>query len=132
MDDDKLVAIIEQPDGSMLDTPVRFACNGGAGRVRSNAEGSQSASVPDSTGKFKKQRRAPPKYERPNQWKLVRRYRTCIRARFDDEDISCDICQRARDVMELSCNKMSPEQDPPKTKCCQSRIHQRTPCIFGH
>ncbi len=38
MDDDERVAIVEQPDGSMLDTPVRVACNGGAGRVRSNVE----------------------------------------------------------------------------------------------
>ncbi len=29
MDDDELVAIIEQPDGSMLDTPVQVARNGG-------------------------------------------------------------------------------------------------------
>ncbi len=34
MDDDKRVAIVEQPDGSMLDTPVRVARNGGAGPVR--------------------------------------------------------------------------------------------------
>ncbi len=42
MDEEELVAIIEQPDGSMLDTPVRVARNGGACRVRSNAEGSTS------------------------------------------------------------------------------------------
>ena len=96
MDDDERVAIVEQPDGSMLDTPVRVARNGGAGPVRSNAKGSKSASASDRARKFKKQRRAPPKYVRPEQWKLVRRYRTCIRARFDEEDISFDNYQRAR------------------------------------
>ena len=114
MDEEELVVIIEQPDGSMVDTPVRVARNGGAGPVRSNAEGSKSASASDRAGKFKKQRRAPPKYVRPEQWKLVRRYRTCIRARFDQEDISFDIYQRARDLMELSGHKMLPEQEPPK------------------
>ncbi len=54
MDEEELVAIIEQPDGSMLDTPVRVAYNGGAGRVRSNAEGSNSASAPNRAVKFKK------------------------------------------------------------------------------
>ena len=46
MDDDGHVVVIEQPDGAMLDTPLRVARNGGAGRVRSNAEGSKSASAP--------------------------------------------------------------------------------------
>ena len=69
VDEEELVAIIEQPDGSMVDTPVRVARNGGAGPVRSNAEGPKSASAPDHrrAGKFKKQQRAPPKYQRPNQ-----------------------------------------------------------------
>ena len=66
MDDDGHVVVIEQPDGSMLDTPVRVARNGGAGRVRSNADGSKSASAPVRSGKFKKQRRAPEKYARPS------------------------------------------------------------------
>ena len=47
MNDDDHVVIIEQPDGSVLETPVRVAPNGGAGRVRSNGEGSKSASAPD-------------------------------------------------------------------------------------
>ncbi len=110
MDEEELVAIFEQPDGSLLDAPVRVACNGGAGRERSNAHGSKSASAPDRAGK---QRRAPPKYVRPEKWKLVRRYRTCIRARFDEEDISFDIYQRARNLLEPSDNKMLPEHDPP-------------------
>ncbi len=114
MDEEELVAVIEQPDGSMLDAPVRVARNGGAGPVRSNAQGSKSASASDRAGKFKKQRRAPPKYVRPEKWKLVRRYRTCIRARFDDEDIFFDIYQRARDLMELSFHKMLPGQEPPE------------------
>ena len=46
MDDDGHVVVIEQPDGAMLATPFRVARNGGAGRVRSNAEGSMSASAP--------------------------------------------------------------------------------------
>ena len=33
MDEDGHVVVIEQPDGSMLDTPFRVARNGGAGRV---------------------------------------------------------------------------------------------------
>ena len=59
MDDDGHVVVIEQPDGAMLDTPVRVARNGGAGRVRS-----KSASAPVRSGKFKKQRVAPGKYVR--------------------------------------------------------------------
>ncbi len=51
MDDEERVAIIEQPDGSMLDTPVRVARNGRASPFRSNAEGSKSASAPDRAGK---------------------------------------------------------------------------------
>ena len=46
MDDDRHVVVIEQPDGAMRDTPVRVARNGGAGRVRSHAEISKSASAP--------------------------------------------------------------------------------------
>ncbi len=65
MDEEELVAIIEQPNGSMLDTSVRVARNGGAGPVSSNAEGSKSASASDRAGKFKKQRRVPPKYVLP-------------------------------------------------------------------
>ena len=37
-----------------------------------------------------------------------------MRARFDDEDISFDIYQHARDLIELSGNKLLPEQEPPK------------------
>ena len=87
---------------SMLATPVRVARNGGAGRVRSNAEGSKSASAPVRSGKFKKQRVAPEKYVRPKEleWKIFRRYKTCYDARFDFEDIKFDMYQKAR--MELS------------------------------
>ena len=67
MDDDWHGVVIEQPDGAMLDTPVRVARNGGAGHVRSNAEGSKSASAPDRAGKFKKRRAAPDKYVRPKE-----------------------------------------------------------------
>ena len=95
----------------MLDTPFRVARNGGAGRVRSNAEGSKSASAPDRAVKFKKQRQAPEKYVRSKQWKLVSRYRTCIRARFDAEDIKFDIYEKACQLMELSGHRMLPEQD---------------------
>ncbi len=56
MDDEERVAIIEQPDGSMLDRPVRVARNGGACPVRSDSEASKSASAPYRAGKFKKQR----------------------------------------------------------------------------
>ncbi len=58
MHDDERVAIIEQPDGSMLDMPVRVARNGGAVPVHSNAQGSKSASAPNRAVKFKKQRLA--------------------------------------------------------------------------
>ncbi len=85
MDEEELVDIIKQPDGSMVDTPVPVARNGGAGPVRSNAQGSKSASASDRARKFKKQQQAPPKYVRPEKWKIVRRYRTCIRARFDNK-----------------------------------------------
>ena len=68
MDDDGQVVVIEQPDGAMLDTTVRVARNGGAGRVRSNAEGSKSASASDRSGKFKMRRVAPGKYVRPKKF----------------------------------------------------------------
>ena len=111
MDDDDDVAIIEQPDGSMLETLVRVASNGGAGRVRSNGKGSKSASASDRAIKFKKQHRAPGKYVLPKQWRLIRQYRTCIRDRFDAEDIKFDMYVRAHKFMELSGNVMLPEQE---------------------
>ena len=80
MDDDGHVVVIEQPDRAVLDTPVRVARNGGDGRVRSNAEGSKSASAPVRAGKFKKRRVAPEKYVRPKEWKIVRRYKTLWRS----------------------------------------------------
>ena len=102
MDDDERVAIVEETDGSMLDTPVRVACNGGAGPVRSNAEGLKSASASDRAGKFKKQRRADREYVRPKEWKVVRRYATGGRAQLDTEDIDFDIYKKAREFMESS------------------------------
>ena len=100
MDDDGHVVVIEQPDGAMRDTPVRVAGNGGAGRVRSNAEGSKSASAPVRSGKFKKQRVALPKKKKKNvrllEWKRIRRYRTCYGPRLDDEDIEFDMYQKAK------------------------------------
>ena len=53
MDDEGHVVVIKQPDGAMLATPFRVARNGRAGRVRSNAEGSKSASAPVRAAKFK-------------------------------------------------------------------------------
>ncbi len=50
---DERVTIVEQPEGSMLNTPVRVARNGRARPVRSNTQGSKSASAPDRAGKFK-------------------------------------------------------------------------------
>ena len=94
MDDDGHVVVIEQPDGAKFATPFRVARNGGAGRVRSNADGSKSTSAPDRAVKSKKRRRAPEKYVLPKQWRLVRRYRTCIRARFDAEDIKFDMYEK--------------------------------------
>ena len=92
------VVVIEQPDGAMLDTPVRVARNGWAGRVRSHAEISKSASAPVHSGKFKKQRVAPPKKKKNVrlEWKRIRRYRTCYGARLDDEDrdIAFDMYQK--------------------------------------
>ena len=95
----------------MLQTPVLVASNAGAVRVRSNGEGSKSASAPDHAVKFKKQGRAPGKYVRPNEWKLVRRYRACIHASFDAEDIKFDIYEYACKLIELSCHRMFPHQD---------------------
>ena len=114
MDDDRHVVVIEQPDGAMVDTPVRVACNGGAGRVRSNAQGSKSASAPVRSGKFKKRQVAPPKKKkivRPIKWTRIRRYKTCYGARLDDEDIAFDMYQKARYLMELSGQRMCPEQE---------------------
>ena len=112
-DDDGHVVVIEQPDGAMRDTPVRVARNGGAGRVRSHAEISKSASAPIRTGKFKKQRVAPPKKKKNVrlEWKRIRRYKTCYGARLDDEDIQWDMYQKARALMELSGHRMLPGQD---------------------
>ena len=94
MDDDgHVVVVIKQSDGSMLDTPVRVAHNGWVGPVRSNAEGSKSASASVRSGKFKKRRVAPEKYVWPKEWHVMRRYNTCYGARLDDEDIKL-ICTR--------------------------------------
>jgi hypothetical protein len=111
-EDCNLSQIIEHPDRSMLDTPVRVARNGGAGQVRSNCVCSKPASALDRAVKFKKQRRAAAKYVLPQEWKLVCLYRACFRVCFDKEDIKFDIYQKARDssLMELSCYKMLPKQ----------------------
>ena len=45
------------------------------------------------------------------RWKIVRRYKTCYGARLDDEDIKYDMYQKARYLMELSGQKMVPDQD---------------------
>ena len=114
MDDDRHVVVIEQPDRAMLATPFRVARNGGAGRVRSNAQGSKSASAPVRSGKFKKQRRAPPKKKkilRPIKWTRIRRYKTCYGARLDAEVIQFDMYQKAKYLMELSGQRMCPEQE---------------------
>ena len=52
----------------------------------------------DRAVKFKKRRRAHDKYVRPKAWKLVRQYRTCIRARFDAEDIKFYIYEKALQI----------------------------------
>ena len=44
-------------------------------------------------------------------WKLVRCYRACIRARFDAEDIKFDMYERACKLMELRGNIKLPEQE---------------------
>ena len=113
MDDDRHAVVIKQPDGAMLDTPFRVARNGGAGRVRSHAEISKSASAPVRSGKFKKRRVAPPKKNDVLliEWTRIRRYKTCYGARFDDEDIVFDMYQKAKQLMELSGQIMFPDQD---------------------
>ena len=111
MDDDGHVVVIEQPDGAMLASPFRVARNGGAGRVRSNAEVSKSASAPVRSEKFKKWRVAPEKYVRPKEWKIVSKYKTCYDARLDDEHIKIDMYQQACALMELSSHRMVPGQD---------------------
>ena len=58
---------------------------------------------------------APEKYVRPKEWKIVRRYKTCNGARFYSEDIKFDVYQKARTLMELSGQKMLPDQDEPPT-----------------
>ena len=84
----------------------------GACRVRSNAKGWKSASALDSSGEFKKQQQAPPKkYVLPKEWKVVHCYKTCYGARLDEDDITWDMYQKARHLMELSSHKMLPEQD---------------------
>ena len=79
MDHDGHSVVIEQPDGAMHDTPFRVARNGGAGRVRSNAEISKSSSAPVRSGKFKKRRVAPPKKKKivlPIKWTRIHRYKS--------------------------------------------------------
>ena len=123
MDDDRHVVVIEQPDGAMRDTPVRVARNGGAGRVRSHAQISKSASAPVRSGKFKKQRVAPPKKKKNVrlEWKRIRRYKTCYGARLDDEDIAFDMYQKAKYLMELSGQRMVPEQEEAPKACIYGR-----------
>ncbi len=58
MDDDEDVVCIETPVPINARTQRPVACNGGAVRVRFNAEGSKSPSSSVCAGKFKKQQRA--------------------------------------------------------------------------
>jgi hypothetical protein len=93
------VAYIEQPEGALLATPRRVSRNGGAVRVRSDAQIvlSASASVPER--KSKKQRVAPGEYVCPDKWTIIRRYNTRYYARLDAEDREYDQYQKARDWM---------------------------------
>ena len=116
----------------MLDTPVRVARNGGAGRVRCNAEGSKSASAPVRSGKFKKQRVAPGKYVRPKEWHVMRRYKTCYGARLDEVDIQFDMYQKARALMELSVQRMVPEQGQAPKGMHLWRFKRETKTVSNH
>ena len=63
------VEYIEQADGALLATPRRVNHNGGAVRVRSNAQISESASAPVPEVKSKKQRVASGEYVRQDKSK---------------------------------------------------------------
>ncbi len=90
-------------------TQRRVSRNGGAVRVRSDAQIAESASASVPEGKSKKQRVAPGEYVLPDKWKVIRRYNTGDYARLDAEDREYNQYQKARDWMEKSCNIMLPE-----------------------
>ncbi len=71
----------------MLDTPIRVARNGGTGRVQSNAK----VEVGIYTLARYEIQEAATGSSMCCRKKLVRQCRTCIRARFDAEDIKFDI-----------------------------------------
>jgi hypothetical protein len=48
---------------------------------------------------------------RPIKWTRIRRYKTCYGARLDEEDIQFDMYQKAKYLMELSGQRMVPEQE---------------------
>ncbi len=111
MDDEENVVGIQPPDSTNTRTQRPVAHNGGAVRVRLDAEGSKSTSSPVRAGKFMKQLRAHVEYKRPRKQKVVRHYLTGWRAQLDAEDIDFDIYEQARESIEVSSMKMLPEQN---------------------
>ncbi len=76
---------VEQPDGARLQTPCRVTRNGGAVRVRSHAQISDTASALVSEKQFKKGQVAPALYVPDKKWKVIRRFDTSNTAQLDPE-----------------------------------------------
>jgi hypothetical protein len=100
---------VEQPDRARLRTPRRVTRKGGAVRVRSHAQISDTASALVSEGKSKRGRVAP---DPEKKWKVILLYDTSNTVQLDPEDRKYDQYQHARDWMEKRGMKMLPDQIP--------------------
>ncbi len=85
-----ILVVIEQPDGALLRTPGSIASNGGAVRVSSHVQISDTSSDLFSEGKSKKGRVAPALYVSDKKWKAIWRYCTSNTAQVDPEDRKYD------------------------------------------
>ena len=77
---------VEYIDGAQLATLRRVFRNGGAVRVRCNAQISEAAFAPVPEVKSKKQRVASGEYVCQKKWNVIRRYDTGDNARLDAEE----------------------------------------------
>jgi hypothetical protein len=97
---------VEQPDGARLRTPRRVTHNGGALRVRSHVQISDTASALVSEKKIIKGQVAPAPYVPDKKWKVIRRFDTSNTAQLDPEYRKFNQYHHARYWMEKRGMKM--------------------------
>jgi hypothetical protein len=97
---------VEQPDGARLRTPSQVTRNGGAVRVRSHVQISDTASALVSEKKIKKGQVAPTPYVPHKKWKDIRRFDTSNTVQLYPEYRTYHQYHHERDWMEKSGMKM--------------------------